>query len=71
MTLVVVLLATICNTNESVAGNPINVLLFMPDDMQFLWDERPTNPGNQQQQHTELVPHMNRIRAEGVVFTEA
>ena len=53
------------------AGRPNNVLLFMPDDMQFLWNERPASPEAQLEQHTELVPHMNRIRTEGVVFTEA
>jgi hypothetical protein len=48
-----------------------SILLFMPDDMPFMWPEAPANPGTAVTYDTTLVPSMNRIRSEGVTFTSA
>ena len=49
-----------------------NVVLFMPDDLHFLYDERPATPNaNTNLWTSERVPNMNTVRAEGVVFLEA
>eukprot|EP00729_Bicosta_minor_P014903 gene14903-19371_t len=44
----------------------------MPDDLPFLWDERPESNRARDNNYTpDYVPHMNRIRSEGAVFTQA
>jgi len=48
-----------------------NVLLFMPDDMDFLWPEAPVSPNSPPAWSAEFVPHMNRIRTEGTIFAHA
>lgn len=48
-----------------------NVVLFMPDDMGFMWSESPANPTGGTEFDPACVPNMNRIRDEGVTFTSA
>ena len=47
-----------------------NILLFMPDDMQFLWPEGPARVDGRSFTG-ESVPNMNRVRAEGAYFESA
>jgi len=52
------------------------VVVFMPDDMPFLWSESPTDPSKKGARtdwndYVDLVPNMNRIRDEGVTFTQS
>lgn len=47
-----------------------NIVLIMPDDLQFLWPEAP--PRTDRRRFTSsLVPNINRIRDEGTVFEKA
>ena len=53
-----------------------NVVIFMPDDMKFLWDEAPAASvaaGETRSSNggTLPTPHMDRVRDEGAVFTRA
>ena len=51
-----------------------NVVIFMPDDLKFLWDEAPAAAaaaGETRSDGTLPTPHMDRIRDEGAVFTRA
>ena len=53
-----------------------NVVIFMPDDMNFLWDEAPAASvaaGETRNSNggTLPTPHMDRVRDEGAVFTRA
>ena len=53
-----------------------NVVIFMPDDMKFLWDEAPAAAvaaGETRSSNggTLPTPNMDRIRDEGAVFTRA
>eukprot|EP00035_Acanthoeca_spectabilis_P007245 m.134300 g.134300 ORF g.134300 m.134300 type:complete len:1419 (+) comp13861_c0_seq2:60-4316(+) len=63
---------TTSNTRTPARSRP-SVLLFMPDDMKFLWPEQPPNPvtGLMDSYDTSLVPNMNRVRTEGAVFMSA
>lgn len=63
--------AAATTTKASSTSTKPNVIFFMPDDMHFLWDERAEGPSAALAQHTALVPNMNKVREEGVVFTEA
>lgn len=45
-------------------GRP-NIVLFMPDDMEFVWPEAPTN----QRIRNSVTPHMDGVRTNGIVFT--
>ena len=54
----------------STPGQRKNVLLFMPDDLHYLWDDGPASPSGRTF-NSDAVPNMNRIRSEGVVFTQA
>ena len=59
------------------ASSPLQgVVVFMPDDMPFLWSESPTDPSKKGARtdwndYVDLVPNMNRIRDEGVTFTQS
>lgn len=61
---------TTATTTTTTTAAQMNIVVFMPDDMKFLWDEAPLAPDAGE---AEVVPtpHMNRIREEGAVFTKA
>jgi hypothetical protein len=48
-----------------------NVVIFMPDDMLFMWDEAPPQADGGNQLSNDHVPNINSIGAEGVTFTKA
>ena len=48
-----------------------NVVIFMPDDMLFLWDEAPLQADGGNRFSNDHVPNINSIGADGVTFTKA
>ena len=60
-------------TASTDAGKKPNVVLFMPDDLPFYWPETPEDPAGVGSYGTVLglMPHLNKLRAEGTVFTQA
>eukprot|EP00041_Stephanoeca_diplocostata_P004520 m.46573 g.46573 ORF g.46573 m.46573 type:complete len:505 (+) comp15168_c0_seq1:146-1660(+) len=67
----IVLWATVIGTCVYADDERPNVVLFMPDDMGFLWSESPDDPAGGTEFDPTYVPNMNRIRDEGVIFTSA
>ena len=65
------LLQLLLPPRPAAADGPANVLLFMPDDLPFVWPEAPPDPAAGRAWESALTPHLNRVRDEGAVFTRA
>lgn len=62
----------ICSFVVVYVNSTPNIVFFMPDDMQFLWDEAPDSTDSAVfKPSASLIPNMNRIRSSGAVFTNA
>ena len=57
--------------NAAPADMSPNIIIFQPDDMPFYWEEAPPVPSNAPKGTRDPTPHLDRVRAESVVFTRA
>ena len=66
-----VLVFVLAGTSTAATSTGPNVVLFMPDDLHFFWDEAPAHPTTEAYHDNALLPNMQDIRDNGAVFTNS